>query len=256
MIAPRACVTVTVNNGIAWLTLQRPEVLNVLDRPTVRELAVFATELRQRSDVRVVVTRGAGRAFCAGSDLRDIGDLAPAEASAAEREHADAGSLLADLPQLTLAVLHGYALGGGLGLALYHDFRIAAQSTTIGLPEVELGWTPPWALGRLVDVVGPTHARWLTLSGSRIDGSEAYRMGLVNDVISDDKLEDQVNLFARRLADLPPIAVRETKSLLNRMSPLRDPAWDLLAADAFERCFATPEARANVRAFLSRRKST
>ncbi len=82
--------------------------------------------LRQWDDVRVVVTCGEGRAYCAGSDLADIAPLSPAEAASAEREHGEACALLDTLPQPTIAMLHGYVLGGGLGLALYHDFRLAA----------------------------------------------------------------------------------------------------------------------------------
>ena len=245
---------VTVAGSIAWLTLNRPAKLNALNRATVRELADVLAELQERSDVRVVVTRGAGRAFCAGSDLADLAPLSPAEATAVEREHAAACALFDALPQPTVAALHGYVLGGGLGLALYHDFRIAEESTTFGMPEVELGWTPPWAIGRLVDVVGPTHARWLSIAGERVSGPEARAFGLVNAVVPDGYLNERVEAFAIRLAVLPAAAVRETKALILRMSPLRQPEWDAAAAEAFERCYATPEARANVAAFVGRRK--
>jgi enoyl-CoA hydratase len=158
------------------------------------------------------------------------------------------------LPQPTIAMLHGYVLGGGLGLALYHDFRIVAESSTLGLPEVELGWTPPWAMGRLLDVVGPTHGRWLALAGARISGAEAKAIGLVNEVVPDAQLADRVSALAGKLAALPPTAVRETKALINRMSPLRESRWDDEAAAVFERCFAIAEARTNVMAFLARRR--
>jgi enoyl-CoA hydratase/carnithine racemase len=249
-----ATLELTVADGIAWLTLNRPEKLNALDRATVRALAEALDVVRERGDVRVVVTRGAGRAFCAGSDLADLAPLAPAEAASVEREHSDACARFDRLPQPTVAALHGYVLGGGLGLALYHDFRIAAESAVLGMPEVELGWTPPWAMGRLVDVVGPAHARWLAIACARVSASEAKSLGLVNDLVSDDELDDRVSALARRLAELPPTAVRETKALILRMSPLRRPEWDAAAAEAFERCYGTAQARANVEAFLKRRK--
>jgi len=247
-------VTLDVTDKVAWLTLNRPEKLNALDRATVRDLAALLDELGRRDDVRVVVTRGAGRAYCAGSDLLDLAPLSPAEAAAAELEHAAAGARLDALPQPTIAMLHGFVLGGGLGLALYHDFRIASETAILGMPEVELGWTPPWALGRLLDVVGPTHARWLALAGTRLTGAEARAIGLVNQVAPEEQLADTVGALARRLAGLSPTALRETKALINRMSPLRQPAWDVAAAAAFEACYATPEARASVAAFLARKR--
>jgi enoyl-CoA hydratase len=249
-----ALVELTVADGVAWLTLNRPEKLNVLDRATVGALAARLGELKHRADVRVVVTRGAGRAYCAGSDLTDLAPLSPAEAAIAERAHGEAGALLDSLPQPTIALLHGYALGGGLGLALYHDFRFASDTCVLGLPEVELGWTPPWAMGRLVDVVGPTQARWLAIGCVRVSGAEATAIGLVNELAPAADLTQRVEAFARRLAAMPPVGPRETKALINQMAPLRRPEWDDAAAAAFERCYAEPEARANVAAFLERRR--
>lgn len=247
-------IDLEIRDSIAWLTLNRPAKLNALDRASVRALGTHLAALRERDDVRVVVTRGAGRAFCAGSDLADLARLAPADAAAAEREHAAAAALYDLLPQTTIAALHGYVLGGGLGLALYHDFRIAASSAVLGLPEVELGWTPPWAVGRLVDVVGGASARWLLLAGARVSGDQAKEMGLVHQPVPDEQLSESVEAFARRLTGLSPVALRETKALLLQMSPLRDAVWDDTAAMAFERCFATREARASVAAFMARKK--
>ncbi|MGH2460742.1 MAG: enoyl-CoA hydratase/isomerase family protein [Chloroflexota bacterium] len=247
-------VGLELSDRVAWLTLNRPEVLNALDRASVGEFAARIHELGECDDVRVVVTRGAGRAFCAGSDLRDLAPLSSAEASEAEREHGAAFALLDAVPWPTIAVLHGYTLGGGLGLALYHDFRIAAESTILGMPEVELGWTPPWAMGRLVDLVGGASARWLALSGERISAAEARALGLVHEVVPDDQLTARAESLARRLAAMPPEGLSQTKALINRMSPLRAPEWDEAAARAFEACWGRPEARANVEAFLERRK--
>lgn len=248
-------VDLQISSGVAWLTLNRPAKLNALDLTSVRELAAHLRALREREDVRVVVTRGAGRAFCAGSDLADLAPLSPAEAAVAEAEHAAAGALYDALPQPTLAVLHGYVLGGGLGLALYHDFRIAATSATLGMPEIELGWTPPWAVGRLVDVVGSANARWLALAGVRVSGAEATAIGLVNEAVADEQLAERAEAFAHRLAGLSPTALRETKDLLVRISPLRRAEWDHAASAAFERCFATSEARASIDRFLQKGRS-
>jgi enoyl-CoA hydratase/carnithine racemase len=246
-------IDLSVSSGVAWLTLRRPEKLNALDRVVISQLAEHLHDLRERSDVRVVVTKGEGRAYCAGSDLGDIADLSPAEAASAERQHGAVCALLDTLPQPTIAMVHGYVLGGGVGLALYHDFRIAAAATTFGMPEVELGWTPPWAIGRLMDVIGSTHARWLALSCSRLSADEAKTIGLVNAVVPDEALESEVTQLAARLAAMPPKGLAETKALINQMSPLRSPHWDAAASAAFEACYGTAEAQANVQAFLARR---
>lgn len=247
-------VDLEIASGVAWLTLNRPAKLNALDRLSVRALAAHLQALRDRSDVGVVVTRGAGRAFCAGSDLNDLAPLSTAEAVAAEDEHAAACALYDLLPQPTVALLHGYVLGGGLGLALYHDFRIAMTSATLGLPEVELGWTPPWAVGRLVDVIGGAGARWLALAAERVSGQEAKAIGLVNEVFPDEQFADGSEAFIRHLAALPPAALRETKALLVQMSSLRDSRWDRAASEAFARCYATPEARASLERFTRQRR--
>ncbi len=249
-------IDLTIENGIAWLTLNRPEVLNAMDLGSVRALAAHLEGMHEREDVRIVVTEGAGRAFCAGSDLTDLAALSPAEAAAVEREHENAFALLDAIPQPTVAMLHGYVLGGGVGMALYHDFRIAAVSARLGMPEVKLGWTPPWGMGRLVDVVGGSAARWIAMGCETVTGDEAKCLGLVHDCVADDVLRDRVRAFALRLASFPPVALRETKALLNRISSPRDAKWDAAASEAFELCFGTDEARANVAAFIARKKNT
>ena len=247
-------VELSVADGVARLTLRRPDVLNAIDGAITDQFATLVKELRERDDVRVVVTQGEGRAFCAGSDLHYIAPMFPAEAAAAELEQGETFALLDDLPQPTIALLHGYVLGGGVGIALCHDFRIAGASAVLGKPELELGWSPPWALGRLADVVGAASARWLAMTCNRLTAEEAKALGLVNEVVPDELLTEHVEALARRLAALPPAALHHTKELIAQMSPLRGPQWDAAAAEAFGRCYATPEARANVAAFVARRR--
>ncbi|MEO6053334.1 MAG: enoyl-CoA hydratase/isomerase family protein, partial [Chthoniobacterales bacterium] len=166
-------VELHVQDGVAWLTLKRSEARNALNSALIQGFADHLNDLRTRKDVRVIVTRGEGPSFCAGSDLRELAPLSPAEAAASEREVAKALSILDTLPQPTIAMMHGHALGGGLGLAIYHDFRIAAKDTIISMPEVALGWTPPWGIGRLMDIVGNAKTRWLLLTSSPITGAHA-----------------------------------------------------------------------------------
>ncbi len=247
-------IDLTVDNGIAWLTLNRPEVLNAMDLESVRAFGAHLEGIRDRDDVRVVVTSGAGRAFCAGSDLKDLAPLSAREAAEAEKEHADAFAMLEAIPQPTVAMLHGHVLGGGVVMAMYHDFRIAATSASLSMPEVELGWTPPWGLGRLVEVVGGSAAKWIAMGCETVTGDEAKEFGLVHDCVADDALKDRVRAFALRLTTFPPAALRETRALLNRISSARDARWDEAASSAFESCFGTDDARANLAAFIARKK--
>ena len=116
-----------VRDGIAWVTLQRPAVLNAINEEMANMFRSRVEELESRSDVRVLITRGEGRAFCVGSDLRELAHLSAEEAAKYELRFAAIFSSLDRLPQPTIAVLHGHVLGGGLGLAMYHDFRIASS---------------------------------------------------------------------------------------------------------------------------------
>ena len=248
-------VRLSVNDGIAWLVLNRPQVLNALNQAIVQEYAAHVLALRERKDVRVILTRGEGRGFCAGSDLHELRGMSAAEAASSERQQAQAFALLDSLPQPTIALTHGYALGGGLQVALYHDFHLTTASATLGLPEVELGWTPPWALGRLMDVVGNSVARWLLLTCIKIQGNQAREIGLVNEVVPDDQLLERGEAMARQLASFPPEGLKRTKALLNQMSPLRQDHWDSHASAAFEHCFRSPECQERLATFTARQRT-
>lgn len=242
-----------VRDGVAWLTLQRPSVLNAINRELANSLYKTIQELEQRTDVRVIVTRGAGRAFCAGSDLDELSSLTPDEATRDELRFAEIFTALDRLPQVTIAMLHGHVLGGGLGLAMYHDFRIASINASLGMPEVELGWTPPWSAGRLAEIVGLAQARWLLITCLPISGAKAADIGLVNEAVPEDQLAEKVEELARRLAAMPSMGIAQTKQLLGEMSNLRDFRWDQLAAQAFRDCYSTPEAQKSVAGFVKRK---
>ncbi len=235
-----------VTDDIAWLTLQRPAALNAINRDLANAFYNRIQELEHREDVRVVITRGAGRAFCAGSDVRELSTMSAEEATRNELRFAEIFAALGRLPQPTIAVLHGHVLGGGLGLAVYHDFRIASVTASLGMPEVELGWIPPWSVGRLAEIVGLAKARWLLLTCSPITGNEAAKIGLVDQAVPEDQLETCVQQLATRLSAMPSEGIAQTKGLLNRMSPLRDFQWDELASAAFRHCYSTDEAQKRI----------
>jgi enoyl-CoA hydratase/carnithine racemase len=242
-----------VKDGVAWLTLQRPAVLNAINHQLANLFLARIEELEKRSDVRAIITRGEGRAFCAGSDLRELAPFSAEQAATYELGVAQIFSALDRMAQPTICALHGYVLGGGLGLALYHDFRIASHTACLGMPEVELGWTPPWAMGRLADVVGFQKARWILLDCATMTGVEAAEIGLVDETVADDQLLTRVEQLATRLAAMPAEGIKRTKMLLNRMSPLRRFEWDAAASDAFRECYEKPEAQEKVADFLTKK---
>jgi enoyl-CoA hydratase/carnithine racemase len=243
-----------IKDGIAWLTLQRPAVLNAINQELANLFLAGIQELEGRSDVRVVITRGEGRAFCAGSDLRELAPMSAEQAAACELGFAKVFSALDRMAQPTIAALHGHVLGGGLGLALYHDFRIASQTACLGMPEVELGWTPPWAVGRLADVVGFQRARWILMNCATMTALEAAEIGLVDEAVPEDQLLTRVEELARHLASIPTEGIKRTKMLLNCMSPLRRFEWDAAASEAFHECYKKPEAQQKIADFLKKKK--
>ncbi len=178
-------VSLSADGAVARLTLERPEVLNALDRAMAAAFETALDRLERWAEVSVVIVAGRGRAFCAGNDISEMPALSPGEAETLSARWARIMDRFARLPQVTIAAVHGYALGGGLMLAVAQDLRVAEASARFGLPEVSLGFNPSYGIGRLLDVAGGAHARELLLTGRAVDAAEALRMGLVNRVVAD-----------------------------------------------------------------------
>src|SRR5207253_5422692 len=167
----------TMDGAVARLTLERPEALNALNRDVAAALEDSLGQLERTRDVSVVVLGGRGRAFCAGNDIAEMPALSSSEAEALSRRWQDLMDRFARLPQVTIAAVQGYALGGGCMLAAAQDLRIAETGAKFGLPEITLGFNPSYGIARLLDVVGGGHARELLLTGRTVDGAEALRLG-------------------------------------------------------------------------------
>jgi enoyl-CoA hydratase/carnithine racemase len=136
---------------------------------------------------------------------------------------------------------------------MYHDFRIASTTACLGMPEVELGWIPPWAVGRLAEIVGFSAARWLLMTCNSITGAEAATRGLVNEAVPETQLLARAEQLAKRLAAMPAEGLTQTKRILNRMSPLRQFEWDVAASEAFRDCYSKPEAQKCIAGFVARK---
>ena len=245
-------IELEISNRVATLTLCRPEALNAINQALLREFEETLRRVQEASDVVVLVTQGSGRAFSSGSDLKELAECSPQQAAAFEYMHGQVFAQLEELPQITVAAWRGYVLGGGLFLGVYHDFRVAAQGATIGLPEVAHGWTPPWGVSRLVELVGFQVARKLMLCGGQFDGVSAQQLGLVDEVWSDDEFDTQFRDWIEEFASRPKAALSETKALLREMQVLDHAHWEQRTVKAFERCYVTLEAQQSVHRFMQR----
>lgn len=204
-------------DGVARLTLNRPGVLNAVNLPMRDELWSAFQAFRDDPDARVLVLRGAGRAFSSGADISEFG-TAPSyvEARRARRER-DLWGLLLHLPKPTIAALHGHALGAGIEMALLCDLRVASDDARLGLPEVSLGYIPSaGGTQTLPRAIAPGVALHMILSGDPIDAAEAYRLRLVQRVVPRDTLDAAANEWARALASRPPLALSYAKEAVVR----------------------------------------
>lgn len=207
-----------VDQGIAVWQLQRQEKRCALNRDMLVELEEALASLGGDPQVRVLIVKGGDKAFCAGADLGEVKNLTTA---AMVRGWIELGhrvfNALASLPMPTMAAMRGYALGGGLELALACDFRLAAADAILGLPEVGHGWLPGWGgTSRLPRLVGEARAKELILQGRRLDAQEAERWGLVHRLIPVDRFDQEVRQLAEELATRNPTALRLAKAILSR----------------------------------------
>ncbi|MEO0131457.1 MAG: enoyl-CoA hydratase-related protein [candidate division WOR-3 bacterium] len=246
---------VTIEENIAIIKFNRPSVLNALNTETLLELETTLDELKTHERVRVIILTGEGKAFVAGADIAQMSKFSPEEA----RTFAQLGhrvlSKLENFECPVIAAINGYALGGGCEVALACDLRIIAETAKIGQPEVNLGIIPGFGgTQRLARLCGAGVAKELIYTGEMIDAQEAYRIGLVNKVVPQDKLLEAAKELARKILDKGPTAIKLTKSVINRGldSPLETAKE--LEIETFALCFATGEPKEGMTAFLEKRK--
>jgi enoyl-CoA hydratase/carnithine racemase len=212
-------LALALDGRIARLTLNRPEKLNPLGAQTLRELAEAARWLDRQAEVRVVVVRGAGRAFSAGADLGAFAgrqQLPAREAADLGRQMADA---LEEMRALSIAAIHGWCVGGGLVLAAACDLRIAAEDARFSIPEVDLGIPLAWGgIPRLVREIGPARTKELVLTCRPFDAAEAKAAGFLNRVVRADALDAEVETLARTLAEKAAIPLFATKRHVNAVT--------------------------------------
>lgn len=250
-------IAAEVDDGVGVVTFNNPEKRNAMSVEMWQGLDEALSRFEQEDEVRVVVLTGAGRqAFVSGADISQF-ERQRADA-AGQREYdrlTSAGrERLARFPKPIIARIRGYCLGGGVAIALQADLRIAAEDSRFGIPATRLGIAYGFDVTRqLVQLVGPAHARMLLYTGSRIGAREAERMGLVNQVVPDEDLNDRVVDVARTIADNAPLSVRAAK--LTVAAVLADPERRDMAGveQAGAACFDSEDYREGRSAFLEKR---
>jgi len=217
--------------AVAWLTLNRPRSLNAINMAMRDELWDAALALRDDPDVRVAVFKGAGdRAFSAGADITEFGTAPSYVESRRARHQRDLWGLILSLEVPLIAAIHGYALGAGIELAMCCDLRIASEDTSLGLPEVGLGYIPSaGGTQTLPRHVPPGIAMQMVLTGDPIDAVTALRCGLVQRVVPRDRLYEEAEALARTLMSRPPLALRLAKRAV--LDGLEMPLADALALE-------------------------
>jgi enoyl-CoA hydratase/carnithine racemase len=211
-------VELKIDGFKAFITLNRPEKLNALNRVMLEQLNTILAELESNQQVRVVLLTAAGdKAFCVGADINAWAGLEPLQMS---RTWIRMGhrifSRLTSLPQPVIAVLNGYTFGGGLELALAADLRIASDNVELALPEVSIGTIPGWTGSqKLPALVGLARAKEMMLTGRRITALRAEQWGLVNEVHNRDKLYDAALSLADEIVNNAPVSVQLAKQLAN-----------------------------------------
>ena len=243
-------------DGIATLTLSRPEKRNAISRALIEELLAALAEA-EASSAQVLIVAAEGKAFCAGMDLEDLRAMSAQSAEENllhSRRIAALFRSLYDFPKTTIAAVNGPAIAGGAGLATLCDFTLASTAASFGFTEVRIGFLPAIVSAFLLRQVGEKHARDLLLTGRIISAEEAYRMGLVNEVVEAVHLEAGARRLAEQLLENSPASLRATKALLRSYGgeQLNRDVERGMEANAEMR--KTADFQEGVRSFLERRK--
>ena len=241
--------------AIALVTVNRPKVLNALNMATLEELRIAFSAIRSDPEVRVAVVTGAGeKAFVAGADINEL----RLQNAVTGREYTLRGQAVIDLVENlgkpAIACVNGFALGGGCELAMACSIRLASENARFGQPEVKLGLIP--GLGgsqRLPRLVGKGRALQLLLTGEMISAQEAYRIGLVNEVVAQAELMPRAEAIARSIVGNAPLAVQYVTEAVQRGAEMTLAGGLFLEASLFAICCATEDTKEGTAAFLEKR---
>jgi enoyl-CoA hydratase/carnithine racemase len=245
-------------DAVAYVTVNRPKVLNALNTPTWKDLRTAFQDAQNDATVRgVILTGGGDKAFIAGADIGELAHATAVDAERSSRFGQEVLDLIENLGKPVIAAVNGFALGGGCETAMACTIRIAVDNAKFGQPEVSLGLVPGGGgTQRLPRLVGKGRALQLILSGEMISAQEAYRIGLVNEVVPATELIARAEGILKKIAANAPIAVKFGLDAVNRGLETSQSEGLLLEASYFGRCAATEDKREGTSAFLEKRGST
>ncbi len=250
-------IKLETKNHIAYITIDRPKVLNALNMATMQELKQAFASIKDDAEVRVAILTGAGeKAFVAGADIGELSQHTPVSAKAYTHQGQAIIDSIESLGKPVIACINGFALGGGCEIAMACTMRLASENAKLGQPEVKLGLIPGYGgTQRLARLVGKGIAMQLVLTGEMISAEEAYRIGLVNEVVAVADLMPRAEAIAGKIIANAPLAIQYAMEAVNRGLdlPLADGLF--LEATLFGVCCATEDKNEGTKAFLEKRQA-
>ncbi|MGQ9618147.1 MAG: enoyl-CoA hydratase-related protein [Candidatus Aminicenantia bacterium] len=243
-------------DGIGFITLNRTEKLNALNKETLEELECILYQIEKDEEVKVIIITGAGeKAFVAGADINELSELKPLNAKEFSEKGQAVFSMIEKMKKPVICAINGFALGGGCELALSCHIRVASKNAKFGQPEVKLGLIPGYGgTQRLPRIVGKGVATELILTGDMIDAEEAFRLGLVNRVVEAPELMNTCVNIAKKIMANSPVAVKIALSAINKGAYMPLDEGLSLEANLFSLCFASEDAKEGTKAFLEKRQ--
>ncbi|MDP7062101.1 MAG: enoyl-CoA hydratase-related protein [Planctomycetota bacterium] len=243
------------DQGIAWLEISRPKALNALNADVLDELRDAMVELVSYEDVLAIVITGAGdKSFVAGADITQFVDMEPAEARAMSQNGQDVMATIEASPIPVIAMINGFALGGGLELAMACHLRVASTAAKLGLPEVSLALIPGFAgTQRLARLTSPGVAREWILTGDMYSAEQALAVGVVNRVVAPEELRETTAKLAKTIIKRGPVAVATALEVIRRGLEVGQTEGENIEADCFGFLFSTEDQKEGAAAFLAKR---
>lgn len=243
-------------DGIATITIYRPQVLNALNPKTVKEISARLDDAMKDNKISVIVITGTGeKAFSAGADLNIMRGISASKAREFSRQGQEIFEKVETLDKPIIAAINGFALGGGLELAMACDLRIASENARMGQPEINVGLIPGWGgTQRLPRYVGKAVAKELIFTGKMIDAKTAERYGLVNAVVPLDQLKTTVTVMAKELMKKPRVGIRLAKELVNSSTETNPRTGFAHEAESFGVISQTNEFKEGVKTFIETKK--
>lgn len=247
-------VKIEIDQGIAILTVNRPDAMNSLNNDVLNDLYDAFTQLANDESIMAIIVTGEGKAFVAGADIAAMYDMSPVMAEELSSNGHRVMNLIESTPIPVIAAVNGFALGGGCELAMACDIRIASERAKFGQPEVGLGIIPGFGgTLRLPRLVGKGMAKLLIMTGDIIDAQEANRIGLVEKVVAPEHLMEAATALAVKILSKAPLAVASAKTTIDAGYNMDMSAGTTLEIDAFAGLFSTQDKKEGIGAFLEKR---